>query len=110
MKISRSVINPPLLFTPHITDELTTVKKCRICVFIVNPLFQFEISKEKIATLCAECERYIGTQGGGMDQAIAFLATEGEFNSSWKISRSYDRFFNGNYTFTYTINYYLKTL
>jgi N-acetylgalactosamine kinase len=37
----------------------------------------FPMSKEKIANLCAECERYIGTQGGGMDQAIAFLATEG---------------------------------
>ncbi|KAF5289144.1 hypothetical protein FQR65_LT02034 [Abscondita terminalis] len=37
----------------------------------------FTISKEKLANLCAECERYIGTQGGGMDQAIAFLATEG---------------------------------
>ncbi|CAH1169716.1 unnamed protein product [Phaedon cochleariae] len=38
---------------------------------------EFSMSKEKIANLCAECERYIGTQGGGMDQAIAFLATEG---------------------------------
>ncbi|KAF2888361.1 hypothetical protein ILUMI_17812, partial [Ignelater luminosus] len=39
---------------------------------------KFSMSKEKIANLCAECERYIGTQGGGMDQAIAFLATEGK--------------------------------
>ncbi|CAG9857983.1 unnamed protein product [Phyllotreta striolata] len=35
------------------------------------------MSKEKLANICAECEKYIGTQGGGMDQAIAFLATEG---------------------------------
>lgn len=30
-----------------------------------------------MADISARCERYIGTQGGGMDQAIAFLAVEG---------------------------------
>lgn len=33
--------------------------------------------KEKLATIAAQCEQYIGTQGGGMDQAIEFLAKQG---------------------------------
>ncbi|XP_058793049.1 N-acetylgalactosamine kinase [Phymastichus coffea] len=48
-------------------------------------LSKHEISKEEMATMSARAERYIGTQGGGMDQAIAFLARAGsakliEFN------------------------------
>ncbi|XP_014222552.1 N-acetylgalactosamine kinase [Trichogramma pretiosum] len=46
---------------------------------------QHKMSKEDMATLSAKAERYIGTQGGGMDQAIAFLGKAGsakhiEFN------------------------------
>lgn len=39
---------------------------------------QFHSSKSEMATMSAKAERYIGTQGGGMDQAIAFLGKAGE--------------------------------
>ncbi|XP_064400613.1 N-acetylgalactosamine kinase-like [Halichondria panicea] len=35
-------------------------------------------SKAFFAEMCAKCERYIGTEGGGMDQAISFLGEQGK--------------------------------
>lgn len=36
-----------------------------------------KLNKTKLSELSACCERFIGMEGGGMDQAIAFLATKG---------------------------------
>nr|XP_018904770.1 PREDICTED: N-acetylgalactosamine kinase [Bemisia tabaci]XP_018904771.1 PREDICTED: N-acetylgalactosamine kinase [Bemisia tabaci] len=51
---------------------------------------KLKISKLELAALCARAEHHIGTQGGGMDQAIAFLASAGsakfiEFEPTLKV-------------------------
>lgn len=37
-----------------------------------------QCTKLELAEVCQRCERYIGTEGGGMDQSIAFLAEAGK--------------------------------
>ncbi|KAL7669504.1 hypothetical protein ACOME3_010159 [Neoechinorhynchus agilis] len=39
---------------------------------------ELTIEKAQLADMCAKCEKFVGTQGGGMDQAISCLANEGE--------------------------------
>jgi N-acetylgalactosamine kinase len=38
---------------------------------------KLSLSKQRLAGVCAYSEQYIGTQGGGMDQAICILAKAG---------------------------------
>lgn len=58
-----------------------------VCAAALSTAFIYDLplNKQLLATLSASSERFIGTQGGGMDQAIAFLAKKGcaqfiEFN------------------------------
>lgn len=44
----------------------------------LSKAYNLNLTKEELANLATKSERYIGTQGGGMDQAISFLATKGE--------------------------------
>ncbi|XP_005998374.1 N-acetylgalactosamine kinase [Latimeria chalumnae] len=56
------------------------------CAAVINLVANEKtLSKVELAETCAKCERYIGTEGGGMDQSISFLAEKGtakliEFN------------------------------
>jgi N-acetylgalactosamine kinase len=52
-----------------------------VCSSALATLFAQEgaspMTRTALADLCCKSERYIGTMGGGMDQAISFLASRG---------------------------------
>ncbi|XP_026058757.1 N-acetylgalactosamine kinase-like [Carassius auratus] len=47
---------------------------------------QKSLSKVTLAETCSQCERYIGTEGLGMDQSISFLTEEGTVSHVLNIS------------------------
>lgn len=50
-----------------------------VCCAALATMFAhgYSIAKNELSGICAQCERHIGTEGGGMDQAISFMAQEG---------------------------------
>lgn len=50
-----------------------------VCASVLGSAYihKIPLDKQALATISADCERFIGTQGGGMDQAIAYLAKQG---------------------------------
>lgn len=50
---------------------------------LITFLSLFFCWQEQLSEICAKCERYIGTEGGGMDQAISFTAKAGKVSEWW---------------------------
>lgn len=49
---------------------------CCVALAVANA-YSHLFTKVQFADLCAKCERLIGTEGGGMDQSISFMAEKG---------------------------------
>lgn len=63
--------NSNLSVTPGVRNEWEVNDDC------THSANQFLLFQVELAEICAKSERYIGTEGGGMDQSISFLAEEG---------------------------------
>lgn len=60
----------------HLDNNIINVKYYGPNYYDSN-VVQVQVSRLQLAEISAKCERYIGTAGGGMDQAIAVNAKQG---------------------------------
>ncbi|CAB4061868.1 GALK2 [Lepeophtheirus salmonis] len=58
-----------------LSSSSALVVAAALCALRVN---EMQLESSKLANVCAKAERYIGTEGGGMDQAIEILAEKGK--------------------------------
>ncbi|QDZ18267.1 galactokinase [Chloropicon primus] len=49
---------------------------CAIAIAVMH-IKKMSFTKAEIAEFCRECEKYVGTQSGGMDQAISLMGEKG---------------------------------
>ena len=49
---------------------------CAVAIAVMQ-IKQMSFTKAEIAEFCRECEKYVGTQSGGMDQAISLMGERG---------------------------------
>ena len=51
---------------------------CASALAFASCFGRMDISRTFLADVCAKCERYVGTQGGGLDQATCLLSEKGK--------------------------------
>ncbi|KAG1714568.1 N-acetylgalactosamine kinase [Nymphon striatum] len=69
------VVDGTVPVSAGLSSSSALVCACTLATLHSNNL---EMNKFELATLAARCEKYVGTEGGGMDQAISFLAKTGK--------------------------------
>lgn len=70
------IVSSTLPLAAGVSSSSAMVVAAALSFVIVNKL---DLSKQAIAAICAEAEHFVGTAGGGMDQAASLLAKENSF-------------------------------
>jgi len=70
------VVSSTLPQAAGVSSSSALVVAAALAFVVVNHL---DLDKQKIAAICAKAEHFVGTSGGGMDQAASLLGKENSF-------------------------------